>query len=177
MQRDELERMARMHQASIYRYLRYLGAESAVAEDLVQETFLATMRANPNQPTHPDDPAWSGWLRGIARNLFLVECRRRRANPSFADDPALERAEAAWAAQFQSVGAAADRLAALRECLDALPARQREIIEHRYAKRTARSEMGRLFGMTEDGIKSLLRRIRAALAQCIEKRLGATQGL
>jgi len=174
MERDELERLVRVHQASIYRYLRYLGAEPPLAEDLVQETFLATMRPNPKQPSRPDEPAWGGWLRGIARNLFLMECRRRRTNPAFAADPALERAEAAWAAQFQTVAAAGDRLAALRECLDALPARQREIIEHRYAKHTGRSEMGRLFGMTEDGIKSLLRRIRAALAECIERRLGAT---
>jgi RNA polymerase sigma-70 factor (ECF subfamily) len=177
MRREELERLIRMHQASIYRYLRYLGAEATLAEDLVQETFLATMRPNDRQPAHADDPAWPAWLRGIARNLFLVECRRRRISPLVSDGPALERAEAAWAAELGSEGDTAERLAALRECLQALPARQREILDHRYAKHTARSEMARLFGMTEDGIKSLLRRIRAALALCIRKRLRATQSL
>ena len=177
MERDELERLVGTHQASVYRYLRYLGADSALAEDLVQETFLATMRPNGNHPTRPDDPVWCAWLRGIARNLFLMECRRRRAHPAASDDAALERAEAAWAAQFQSESDAAERLVALRECLETLPARQREVLDHRYHRRTGRGEMARLFGMTEDGIKSLLRRIRAALAQCIERRLRATQEL
>lgn len=175
MQRDELERLIRMHQAPIYRYLRYLGADAALAEDLVQETFLATMKPSERQPTAPDNPFWPAWLRGIARNLFLMECRRRRTSHVVADEPALERAEAAWAAELGPSGDTAEHLAALRKCLELLPPRQREILDHRYARHTARSEMARLFGMTEDGIKSLLRRLRAALAACIQKRLRAPQ--
>ena len=86
MQRDELERLIQMHQAPIYRYLRYLGADAALAEDLVQETFLATMKPSEHQPAAPDDALWPAWLRGIARNLFLMECRRRRTSHVVADE-------------------------------------------------------------------------------------------
>lgn len=34
-------RMVHEHQAGLWRYLRYLGCEPALAEDLVQEVFLA----------------------------------------------------------------------------------------------------------------------------------------
>ena len=46
MDRDELESWILAHQAEIYRYVRYLGAEnSAVAEDLVQDTFLTAFKS------------------------------------------------------------------------------------------------------------------------------------
>ena len=170
-QRVTLERLIRSHQAAIYRYVRYLGAERALAEDLVQETFLATLRPNPHQPVDTDDPAWPGWLRGIARNKYLAECRRRANQALPVDDQTLELAEAVWAATVRDESDWDDRLTALRQCLKRLPARQQEVLDHRYVHRTARDEMARLLGMTEDGIKSLLRRIRAILAQCIEERL------
>ena len=47
---------------------------------------------------------------------------------------------------------------ALRRCVEGLPERQRQAIELRYSKRESRSGMARLLGMTENGVKSLLRR-------------------
>ena len=38
MQRTEVEILVRTRQAEVYRYLRYLAADSAAAEDLAQET-------------------------------------------------------------------------------------------------------------------------------------------
>ncbi len=167
-----LERLIRTHQAAIFRYLRYLGAQPALAEDLVQETFLATLKPNVHQPVGPDDPAWNGWLRGIARNLFLAECRRRGSHAVSVDAAVLEQAELVWSAAVSEESDWAQRLAALKECLKKLSTRQRAVIEHRYVHHSGRDQMAQLFGMTEDGIKTLLRRMRAALAQCIEERLG-----
>jgi DNA-directed RNA polymerase specialized sigma24 family protein len=41
-----------------------------------------------------------------------------------------------------------------------------------YAQRMSRAAMAQQAGMTEDGIKSAMRRIRARLAACIAGRLG-----
>ena len=41
MDRKVLESLVRIHQAKLYRYLRYLDADRQTAEDLLQDVFLA----------------------------------------------------------------------------------------------------------------------------------------
>ena len=69
MDRDELAEIVRAHQAELYRYVRYLGADGASAEDIVQETFLVAFGKEMQSTSTPG--AKSAWLRGVARNLFL----------------------------------------------------------------------------------------------------------
>jgi RNA polymerase sigma-70 factor (ECF subfamily) len=170
MDRDRLAMLVRAHQAELYRYMRYLGADNAAAEDLVQETFLAAFRS-PNPPGSGDCRCAAAWLRGIARNLFLRHCRRLRTSPVPADAEFLEQAEATWTGEFLRDGEGFDYVEALRRCLETLSAEQRRALDLRYTERTPRAEMARLLEVTENGVKTLLRRIRARLADCIRKRL------
>lgn len=172
MTRDELETLVRIHQAEIYRYLRYLGAESQeVAEDLVQDAFLAAFNS-PHLSTPRGERQQSAWLRGIARNLFLMRCRRARSSPVRADTLAMEQAEAMWSSEFLREGDGFDYIEALRTCLGTLGEKQRKLLELQYGQDKSRSEIAEAAGMSEDGIKSLMRRLRAALGQCIRRRLG-----
>jgi RNA polymerase sigma-70 factor (ECF subfamily) len=176
LDRDELAAIVRINQAGIYRYLRYLGADRATAEDLVQDTFLAAFKS---QTTEQDISSQSAWLRGIARNLFLQHCRRGRRSPVVGGSERLEQAENAWRLVFLRDGDGFDYLEALRLCLHNLPSRQRDVLDMRYRDNKSRGEMAQFMRLSEDGIKSLLRRLRAALANCVEKRLsldGTDQG-
>src|SRR5262245_1669606 len=174
MNRDELETLVRTHQAEVYRYVRYLGAmERGLAEDLVQETFLAAFQS-PNPAPANDVRRQSGWLRGIARNLFLAHCRKARNSPVHADSSSLQRAEECWAVEFLRDGDGFDYVEALRRCLGTLGQKQRRFLDLRYAEKKSRVEMAQLLRMTEDGIKSALQRIRAALMDCIQRRIGTT---
>ncbi len=66
MDREKLEAIVRAHQAEIYRYLRYLGADNASAEDLVQDTFLTALKKGiPNADNIRTRSAWLGLLPGI----------------------------------------------------------------------------------------------------------------
>lgn len=170
MDRDTLETLVKVHQAEIYRYMRYLGAGSALAEDLVQETFLAAFRSA-KQPGMAGVRGRSAWLRAIGRNLFFNACRRRKDLPVAVDSQWLQQAEAAWDAQLLREGDGFETVEALRACVEALPARQRDVLDLRYRQGKSRTEMARQCRMTGDGIKSLLRRIRTALAECIQRRL------
>jgi RNA polymerase sigma-70 factor (ECF subfamily) len=171
MTREELETLVRTHQAEIYRYVRYLGAsDCAVAEDLVQDTFLAAFQSA-DPPPGSDLRRQSGWLRGIARNLFLYHCRRVRTNPVRTDTASLEKAENLWAVEFLRDGDGFDYVEALRRCLGTLGGKQRQVIDLCYNQGKSRLEMAKLLQMTEDGIKSALQRIRAALLSCIQRRL------
>lgn len=176
MDRETLEGLIRAHQAELYRYARYLGADGFTAEDVVQDTFLAAAEgASPPADlalgNKPNARRASAWLRGVARNVFLMHCRSKRTSPVKVDSNYLERAEGVWASRFLREGDGFDYVEALRRCLEALPRKQRRVIDLQYVHRKARAEMAALFSMTDDGVKSLLRRIRAILADCIERRL------
>ena len=69
------EVLIRQHQAGVWRYLRFLGAAPALADDLTQETFLEILR---RAPVDRGAAALGGWLRATARNLFLAQRRRGR---------------------------------------------------------------------------------------------------
>ena len=170
MDRDALAALVRAHQAAVYRYVRYLGANGTDAEDLAQETFLAALRST--EPLGKSDVKSMGaWLRGVARNLFLRHCRKAKAAPKQVSSQHLANAESAWTSEFLDHGDGFGYMEALRRCLDELEARQRRALDLRYAEKSSRAEMARRLEMTENGVKSLLRRIRAALARCVRRRL------
>ena len=59
-------------------------------------------------------------------------------------------------------------LAQLGQCLERLAERSREALTLHYRERLGRTGIGARLGLGEDGVKSLLRRARAALRDCIE---------
>ena len=44
--------LVRTHQAAVWRYLRYLGADEALADDLTQDTFLKLLAHPPDVRGH-----------------------------------------------------------------------------------------------------------------------------
>ena len=170
MNRAEFERLIRAHQAEVYRYLRYLGAARDAAEDLAQETFMAALRSGGGTDIE-DERGRAAWLRGVARNVFLMECRRNRTGKVRFDSRLVEQAESVWSSEFLRAGDGFDYVEALRKCLETLSEGQRRALDARYAEGKSRAEMARLLEMTENGVKSLLRRIRIGLAECVERRL------
>ena len=174
MDRGSFESVIRAHQAELYRYARFLGADDGVSEDLVQDTFLTALRVG-MPPETANVRVRAAWLRGVLRNLFLRYCRRRRAGPFAADADLLDRAETVWKSEFLRFGDGFDYLEALRKCVEELPERQRAALDMHYTQRKSRAEMAQSCAMTQDGIKSLMRRIRASLADCVRKRLAAEE--
>jgi RNA polymerase sigma-70 factor (ECF subfamily) len=81
----------------------------------------------------------------------------------------LEAAEAVWAALSPDGGDA--YLDALDGCLQSLAKRSRQAIDLRYRENNSRAEMAVALKMSEDGVKTLLRRARAALRECIERKV------
>jgi RNA polymerase sigma-70 factor (ECF subfamily) len=152
--------------------LRYLGADTASAEDLTQDTFLAAFKSA-SVPDTNNVPLRSAWLRGISRNLLLAHFRRGRTSPVRIDSEYLERAEDVWSAQFVGDEDGSGYAQALRHCLSGLPDRDRRLLDLRYAHRKSRTEMAKLRKMTPDGIKSQLRRVRSRLAECVRRRVSA----
>jgi RNA polymerase sigma-70 factor, ECF subfamily len=172
MDRSELETLVRRHQAEVYRYLRYLGADEPVAEDLLQEVFLSVFRCRTVERLG-DVRSAAAWLRTIARNSFYDFCAKRRSAQAHVDAAALEGAERVWQGEFLRGEDGFSYAEALDECLEGLPEKSRSAVNMKYAENRSGSEMAKLLAMTENGVKSLMRRIRAGLAECVEKRVEA----
>lgn len=151
------------HQAMVWRFLRYLGAGAELAEDLAQEVFVAAL--DKGLPQDDRDPG--PWLRATARNLWVDHQRRLRRRPGLAS---LEDVESAWLSAAGNDGGEA-RKRALESCLGELDRRARDAVEMRYARQEGRAAMAAALGVSEAGVKALLRRIRHALRRCIERRM------
>ncbi len=147
---------------ALWRYLRVLGADAATADDLVQDAFVVALR-------RPDfDASVRGaafvFLRTTARHLWLKSLRRR------VDEREIDEADRVWDARCGD-GAGDDYVTALRACVAELPERSRALLEATYGERRGRAASAVALGLTADGIKSALRRLRAALHDCITRRL------
>jgi RNA polymerase sigma-70 factor (ECF subfamily) len=146
--------------ARLWRYLRFLGCAADLAEDFAQETLLAALR------TFAGNEAPIAWLCTTAKNALRMHVRR--AGREIAD---LEHLHAQWVEVAGDDGADA-RVLALRACLGELPARSRRALELKYGDDASRAAIGRELGLGDEGVKSLLVRLRAALAVCVQRRLG-----
>ena len=106
-------------------------------------------------------------MRTIARHKFLLLLRRRERQ---ANEVELEAAEAVWAETHTSDGGNA-YLAALGECLEGLQGKAKQVVDMYYREHHGRAEIAAQLDMTADGIKSLLRRTRDALRECVETKV------
>jgi RNA polymerase sigma-70 factor (ECF subfamily) len=170
MTTETLTELIAAHQTELFRYLKYLGADHAAAEDLVQDAFLRAFRAAVT-PDLENLNVRRAWLRRIAHNLFMDHCRRRAGSPVLFDSETADRAEAFWQNEFLPRDDGFGYMEALEGCLEQLPARSREMIDFFYARRRSRDELAGDFGISTDGVKMALRRIRQVLGDCIEQRL------
>ncbi|MBW2734109.1 MAG: RNA polymerase sigma factor [Deltaproteobacteria bacterium] len=140
-------------------FLRKLG-NPAVADDLMQITFLKVHRArNDYRIGAPLRP----WLFTIAARVRLDELRRRVRKPEDADPDGLDRASDAAdvrkSAMEVDIVERKDIAAKVREALAALPESQRVVVQlHRYEEFTF-DEIAKMIGSTEGAVK--LRAFRA----------------
>lgn len=151
------------HQADVWRYLRYLGAEASDADDLTQETFLALSRSKFEQRTPVETAAY---LRTVARNQLLM---LRRKQGRQIDTVELEAAEQVWAESTRNTRMDAI-LSALADCLKTVDGRAREAIDLFYRDGLSRKAMAAAMSIKPEGVKTLLRRTRDVLRDCIQRK-------
>ena len=160
----DLASLVREHQADVWRYLRYLGAAAEDADDLTQETFLAVARAPFELRSRCETAAY---LRTAARNQLLM-LRRRQGRQICTVEMAA--AEDVWAETIVT-GDSNEFVDALSRCYETLVGRAREAVDRFYRNGESREQLAARFEISADGVKTLLRRTRASLKDCIERRL------
>lgn len=152
----------REHQSDTWRYLRLLGCDESRADDLTQETFLYVLRHGLVEHSRA---ATASYLRRAARNLLLNVLRREKRHVPLED---WDEADRAWQDLTSEDGEA--RLSALRRCMEKLAERARSAVRLRYGDGLGEAEVAARLGTSEEAIKALLKRARATLRACVERR-------
>jgi RNA polymerase sigma-70 factor (ECF subfamily) len=151
-------------------YLRAGVRDGHAVDDLYQETVLTAWK---RLDDYDRDKPIAPWLRGIAGKLMLAYYRKASRAAQPLDDQALE-----WLNdRFEAIHAMGgdtfqEKLAALRECIDALPETYERPITMRYAEERALREIESVLNLTTDTLKKRLSRGKTRLAECLERKLG-----
>ena len=142
----------------LLRYLERMLGDSAMAEELVQETFFRVHRARQRYEARA---RFSTWLYRIATNLALNELKRpRRRHVHEEEDQVVLRGS----------GPEVDEEVATRRLgvrveseLEKLPERQRMALWLSAAEGHSYAEVASILDTTEKSVKALVHRARAAL--------------
>ncbi len=152
------------HQAGVWRYLRALGCEASLADDITQETFLAVLQ----KPFDDYQPAASAaYLRRVAHNLFISHQRRSGKVLAVENIEEIAQTWSRWVGEDNGE----ELLVSLRNCLEQLSDRARLALEMRFKQSSSRASISDALAITEHGAKNLMQRAKKQLRLCIEGKL------
>ena len=154
------------HQASLRVFVRSLGMEPDWVDDLAQDAFVLAYR---EMDSYDPERDFGKWLRGIARNLVRNELRKQGRHRRILHE-GLSQHLMEFAKKEESqfdVG----QVSALRDCVEQLPNRSRELVHSRYYEGWNASILADKFEMKAATIRQTLLRIRRQLYQCINQRV------
>lgn len=157
----------RRYSPSALSLARRVARQPALAEEIVQEAFLAVWRNPEGYDQHRGSV--KSWLMGMVHHRAVdsvrrEESQRRRAESAQANDVVVveDHAEAV----VEELGLPEERRA-VRDALEALPPEQRQIIELMYFGGLSQSTISGRLGLPLGTVKSRtllgMRRLRAAL--------------
>jgi RNA polymerase sigma-70 factor (ECF subfamily) len=174
---DAFAELVSRHEKRLWNFVRRFVADSATAEDLLQEVFLRVVRSAAEW--HPS-AKFSTWLLTIARNLCTDQARRgalRKADSldqtpgARADDSGSHRIDKVASPEGNAERAAMNREIALRvdQAVEELPVEQREVFLMREVMDMSFAEIATATGASEPTVKSRMRyaleRLRSALVE------------
>ena len=140
--------------------------DAHTAEDIFQNVALKAM----SKPIcFETDGALLSWAFITARREGIDWLRRRKNELVILDETLLEQLELEWA--DEALGQAGGRSQALRDCLEDLPSKSRDLLKRRYFDGHACEAVAEQLGARLDAIYKRLSRLHQALKKCIEIKL------
>lgn len=167
------------HGDTLFRYALSRLRDPEAAEEVVQETFVAGLRASDQ---YSGEGAEGAWLLGICKRK-VIDCVRRRRRPDAGtggeldDDPsaALFDAKGNWRTDPRVLRERPDASMeredfwkAFRGCLQRLSQRQADVFTLREVEDMAGDDICKELGISSSNLWVLLHRARLRLTQCMK---------
>ena len=152
-------------QPRIYAYIRAQIPLRADAEDVFQETVMALWS---EYSAFQADGSFLAWAYGFARNKVLHYQRRYARQRRLFSEEAVRQIASEAEAMAEELGSVQD---ALRNCLTKLRPEDREVVQRCYGTEMTVATVATQLGRSVNTIKSVLKRCRRALYDCIRRTL------
>ncbi len=175
------ERWVDEHGDYLYRYALVRVRTAEVAQDLVQEAFLAALRANQSFAGRSSERTW---LFGILKNKIVDYYRKLGRETSFTDmeflsDEFSEKfvnggwihadAPKEWKPEPDVVVHRSDFWVTMNSCLGKIPDRVAKVFMLREMDELSTKEICKSLSISESNLWVMLHRARMALRECLEK--------
>jgi len=155
------------HRTALYGYIFACVRNHDDAEDIFQNVAVAIAETITRLS---DEAGFLPWAREIARRRILAHRRSTRREQPF--DPEVLQRLAEAADRVERAQPASKLRAALTACLETLPPHSRQLILTRYGDAASSAEeLALAFGHSVQSVYAQVKRIKAALRDCVERRL------
>lgn len=151
------------HAQSVWRIAYRMLGDQTEAEDIAQEALLRLW--NHADRWQAGGPGIGAWLSKVATNQCLDRLRRKRFK---SDEEVPERADEGPLADAQMQ--ADEMQTAVKQCIEALPERQRAAVILTYYEETPNQPSAEILEMQLKAFESLLFRARSSLRDCVERK-------
>jgi RNA polymerase sigma-70 factor, ECF subfamily len=158
-----LETLYTRHQSRIFRLIKRIVRNEAVAEELTNEVFVDVWR---HACSYEHRSLATTWLLSIAHNRAVSALRKRREE-QWDEDEAAELQDETDTSDVVMQKAEKGRM--LRKCIEALPFDQREILDLVYYHELSVSEAGTVLNIPQGTVKTRLFTARKRLSELLKK--------
>jgi RNA polymerase sigma-70 factor (ECF subfamily) len=163
------EILAREHEPMLMAYILSLVSDTALAEDIAQETFLIAYR---KLSTLKKEDSFAAWLRGIARFEVLAALRRRESE--IPCEPAVLDAMEEVFHSFEQTRPAEqweERFKLVEDCFNLLPEALHTVCRLHYFEDRKAREIAEQLAIGLGAVLKRLERARQAIRDCVQGRL------
>lgn len=181
IKREDIENWFKEHGDGLFRFALLRVGDSTLAEDLVQETFLAAFKS---ADSYKGQAPIRSWLLGIMKHKiadhFRKEGRHKEAKKEFETEQDIKSQFGifCWAKGYgpkkwdndpQETHLNRKFLGIVEKCLKELTGQQRDVFVLREIEEYKTREIEEILGITGNNIRVTLYRARVFLRSCIEK--------
>jgi len=153
-------------QPTVAGYIHAALGDYHQAQDVLQQTAVALVRKFDQYD--PDRP-FAAWAIGVARLELLAHRRQFATDRHQFSEKLIDQLADGYASMTPQLN---QMDTALSQCIDEMQGQSRRALELRYRQNLKPAEVAAQLGMQPGSVRVMLHRIRAALRQCIERRLG-----
>jgi RNA polymerase sigma-70 factor, ECF subfamily len=156
---------------SVAAYIRSFTHDFHDAQDILQDVSMAVVR---KYAEYDQNKPFVAWAIGIARNELLAYRRRKSVYRQFFDDECFEKIGEAFAAAEEDLDPV---LEALEKCMRQASGKGRWLLRLRYIEDLRYEDIAKTLHVSVGSIKVGMHRLRAALRNCVERRMNAARSV